>query len=242
MTRPEPGPEDVSGGKQEDDGMDVSVEGRGLLSDQIRNALTDEIASGALPAGIALDEQDLADRFGASRTPVREALRQLASSGLVEVRPRRGVVVTRMTPERIMEMFETTAEFEALCVRLATYRMTPLELSALMDLHEQSAAAVAAQDYDAYDAQNRTFHEALYRATHNGFMAEQALAIRGRLSAFRRTQLRHGERIRRSRAEHGEILQAIAEGDGEAAARRMRAHMLNAASALGRYVAEHASE
>ncbi|AWB25852.1 GntR family transcriptional regulator [Methylobacterium currus] len=222
--------------------MDDIVEGRGLLSDQIRNALTDEIASGALPAGIALDEQDLADRFGASRTPVREALRQLASSGLVEMRPRRGVVVTRMTPERIMEMFETTAEFEALCVRLATYRMTPLELSALMDLHEQSAAAVAAQDYDAYDAQNRAFHEALYHGTHNGFMAEQALAIRGRLSAFRRTQLRHGERIRRSRAEHGEILRAITEGDGEAAARRMRAHMLNAASALGRYVADHASE
>ena len=78
--------------------MDGMAEGRGLLSDQIRNALTDEIASGVLAAGIALDEQDLADRFGASRTPVREALRQLASSGLVEMRPRRGVVVTRMTP------------------------------------------------------------------------------------------------------------------------------------------------
>jgi DNA-binding GntR family transcriptional regulator len=156
------------------------------------------------------------------------------------MRPRRGVVVTRMTPERIMEMFETTAEFEALCVRLATYRMTPLEMSALMDLHAQSAA-VAAQDYDTDDAQNRAFHEALYRGTPNGFMAEQALAIRGRLSAFRRRQLRHGERIRRSRAEHGEILRAITEGDGESAARRMRARMLDAASALGRYVADHAS-
>ncbi|ACB78239.1 transcriptional regulator, GntR family [Methylorubrum populi BJ001] len=220
---------------------DGTPEGRGLLSDQIRNALTDEIAAGVLAAGIALDEQDLADRFGASRTPVREALRQLAANGLVEMRPRRGVVVARTTPERIMEMFETTAEFEALCVRLATYRMTPLELSALMDLHEQSAVPVAAQDYDTYDALNRAFHEALYRATHNGFMAEQALAIRSRLSAFRRTQLRQGERILRSRAEHGEILQAIAEGDGDIAARRMRAHMLNAASALGRYVADHAS-
>ncbi|MDR7040265.1 DNA-binding GntR family transcriptional regulator, partial [Methylobacterium sp. BE186] len=89
--------------------MDEMVGARGLLSDQIRNALTDEIAAGTLAAGIALDEQDLADRFGASRTPVREALRQLAVSGLVEVRPRRGVVVTRMTPERIMDMFETTA-------------------------------------------------------------------------------------------------------------------------------------
>ncbi|WP_132253113.1 GntR family transcriptional regulator, partial [Methylobacterium segetis] len=165
--------------------MDEMVGARGLLSDQIRNALTDEIAAGTLAAGIALDEQDLADRFGASRTPVREALRQLAVSGLVEVRPRRGVVVTRMTPERIMDMFETTAEVEAMCVRLATYRMTPLERSHLLDLHESAGALVEAGDVDAYDALNRAFHEALYRATHNAFMAEQALAIRTRLAAFR---------------------------------------------------------
>lgn len=218
---------------------DEPTEERGLLSDRIRNALTDEIASGALRAGLALDEQELADRFGASRTPVREALRQLAFSGLVEVKPRRGAIVARMTPDRIMDMFEATAEVEAMCVRLATYRMTPLERSHLMNLHESSADLVEAGDYDAYDALNREFHLALYAATHNSFMAEQAMAIRSRLSVFRRTQLRHGDRIRRSRAEHGDILGAIAEGDGEGAARRIRAHMLNAASALGRYIADH---
>jgi DNA-binding GntR family transcriptional regulator len=214
---------------------------RDLLSDQIRNLLTDEIAAGGLAAGSALDEQQLADRFGASRTPVREALRQLAVSGLVEIRPRRGVVVTRLTPERIMEMFETTAEVEAMCVRLATYRVTPLERSRLLDLHEASRVLVEDGDIDAYDGFNREFHEVLYRSTHNGFMAEQALAIRARLDAFRRTQLRHGNRIAASRSEHGGILAAMAEGDGESAARRMRAHMLNAASALGRYIEEHTS-
>ena len=206
-----------------------------LLSDRIRNMLTDEIASGQLAAGHALDEQQLADRFGASRTPVREALRQLAVSGLVEIRPRRGVVVTRLTLERIMEMFETTAEIEAMCARLATYRATPLEHSRLADLHEASRAMIDASDVDAYDALNRELHETLYRATHNGFMAEQALAIRQRLAAFRRTQLRMNHRIVASRAEHGAILAAMTEGDGETAARRMRAHMLNAASALALY-------
>ncbi|GEO99544.1 GntR family transcriptional regulator [Methylobacterium haplocladii] len=215
-----------------------AIEERELLSDRIHNALTDAITSGSLAAGTALDEQDLASRFGASRTPVREALRQLAFNGLVELRPRRGAVVTRMTPERIADMFETTAEIEAMCTRLATYRMTLLERSRLIDLHDASAAIVAAGDVDAYDAFNREFHETLYKATHNAFMAEQALGIRWRLSAFRRTQLRHGSRIRSSREEHGEILAAMAQGDGEAAARRMRAHMLNAASALGRYIAE----
>lgn len=214
---------------------------RSLLSDRIRNALTDEIASGALAAGVQLDEQQLADRFGASRTPVREALRQLAVSGLVEMRPRRGVVVTRMTPERIMDMFEAMAEIEAMCCRLAAHRMTPLERSRLMQLHEESAVAVAEGDLDAYDAFNREFHESLYRATHNSFLVEQAMATRMRLNAFRRTQLRQADRMVRSREEHGAVMQAIAEGDGELAARRMRAHMLNAASALDRYIAEHSS-
>ncbi|MEP7246769.1 MAG: GntR family transcriptional regulator [Gammaproteobacteria bacterium] len=210
-----------------------------LLSERIRNALIDEIASGALAAGTALDEQQLADRFGASRTPVREALRHLSVSGLVEVRPRRGVVVTRVTPERIMDMFEAMAEIEAMCVRLATYRMTPLERGRLIELHEASRVMVESADIDAYDAFNRQFHETLYRATHNTVLAEQALALRIRLNAFRRTQLRQGDRVVRSREEHGSVLEAIARGDGEEASRRMRAHMLNAASALGRYIAAH---
>lgn len=212
----------------------------GLLSDRIRNALTDEIASGALVAGSALEEQQLADRFGASRTPVREALRQLVVSGLVEVRGRRGLVVARMTPERIMDMFETSAEVEAMCVRLATYRMTPLERSDLIELHDSSLAMVEANDVDAYDAFNRLFHEGIYSATHNAFMAERAQEVRARLSAFRRTQLRQGDRIRKSRDEHDSIMQAIAEGDGDTASRRMRAHMLNAAAALRRYIDDRA--
>lgn len=219
--------------------MTSHVEGRELLSDRIRNVLTDAIASGALAAGVTIDEQQIAERFGASRTPVREALRQLALNGLVEVRPRRGVVVTPVTPERIMEMLEATAEIEALCVRMATHRIRPLELSALMDLHRRAAPAARDGDYDAYDGLNRAFHETLYRSTLNGFLAEQALAIRTRLSAFRRTQLRNEARIHRSHDEHGEILAAIAEGDGDAAAGRMRAHMLNAAGALRLYILQH---
>jgi DNA-binding GntR family transcriptional regulator len=229
---------DKSGGYGMANGFEAEegADDRGLLSDRIRNALADEIASGTLAAGAALDEQQLADRFGASRTPVREALRQLAANGLVEVRARRGVVVARMTPERIMDMFETSAEIEALCVRLATYRMTPIERSQLIELHDMSRLMVEREDFDAYDAFNLAFHQGIHRASHNGFLAEQALAVSNRLSAFRRKQLRQSERLRRSRDEHDAIMQAIAEGDGEMAARRMRAHMLNAATALRRFI------
>ncbi|ATB40933.1 AsnC family transcriptional regulator [Cystobacter fuscus] len=211
-------------------------EQRELLSERIRLALEEEIATGALKPGVALDEQQLATRFGASRTPVREALRQLSVTGLVELRPRRGVVVTPLSPERIMDMFEMTAELEAMCVRLATWRMTPLERSQLQQLHEGSAAMVRAGDLDAYDDFNRRFHETLYRATHNQFMVEQALALRTRMAAFRRTQLRQGDRMTRSRSEHEELMRAIARGDGEEAARCMRAHLLNASSALTHYI------
>lgn len=212
-----------------------------LLSERIRIALADDIASGALAPGTPLDEQQVADRHGVSRTPVREAFRQLASAGLVEIRPRRGVVVATLTPERIVDMFEMSAEIEAMCVRLATYRMNPMERSRLRQLHEESEAMVANGDFDAYDQFNQRFHEAIYRATHNGFIAEQAMALRERMAAFRRVQLHEQGRPERSRHEHGEIMEAIMRGDGEEAASCMRAHMLNASIALERYVAAHAA-
>jgi len=123
-----------------------------------------------------------------------------------------------------------------LCARLATHRMTPLEFSHLLELHESSKALVERSDLDGYDNFNRAFHEAIYTATHNAFLAEQAIAIRVRLRAFRRTQLRQSGRIARSREEHDGVLTAMAQGNGDEAGRRMRAHMLNAASALGRYI------
>lgn len=214
----------------------------GSLSERIRNALSDEITSGVLPSGSDLDEQQLALRYGVSRTPVREALRHLEANGLAEKRGRRGLIVTPMTAERIMDMFEATAEIEAMCVRLATYRMTPLERSHLMQLHETSFAMVQNNDIDAYDRLNRQFHEAIYKATHNNFLEEQAVSVRSRLSAFRRSQLREGDRMSRSRNEHDMVMQAISQGDAERAALLMRAHMLNAATALARYIESRSVE
>ncbi len=206
-----------------------------LLSERIRIALADEITEGALPPGSTLDEQQIADRFGASRTPVREAIRQLAAVGLAEMRPRRGAIVAGFTAERIVDMFEMNAEFEAMCVRLATYRMNPIERSRLAQLHDDSEAMVEAGDIDAYDALNHAFHQAIYDGTHNGFIAEQAGQLRERMAAFRRAQLRENGRPERSRHEHGDVLDAIMRGDGDEAARRMRAHMFNASIALERF-------
>ena len=93
-------------------------------AEELRLQLADEIVRGALPPGAALDETDLARRFNVSRTPVREAMRQLAASGLVDARAHRGAVVARPSLERLTGMFEAMAELEALCAGLAAERMT----------------------------------------------------------------------------------------------------------------------
>lgn len=219
----------------EDDGT-VQPE-RGLLSEHIRAVLVDEITTGQIAPGAVLDEAQLGERFKASRTPVREALRQLGAAGLVEIRPRRGVVVLPLTRRKLSEMFEVTAEIEAMCARFATNRMTALERYEIIALHEGAAGLVEGGNVDTYDGANARFHDAIYRATHNDFLIEQALQLRVRLLPFRRTQLRQEHRVQASYAEHGLLVRAMTRGDSAEAAVIMREHMLNASDALMRFLA-----
>jgi DNA-binding GntR family transcriptional regulator len=112
-----------------------------------------------------------------SRTPIREALSQLAGEGLVEMRPRRGAVVAQASAQRLVEMFEVMAELEAMCARLAVRRITEEELQAVEALHEACRTAAGQRDPDAYFYANEAFHHALYSAGHNVFLSEQALAL-----------------------------------------------------------------
>ncbi|HYZ64807.1 MAG TPA: GntR family transcriptional regulator [Acetobacteraceae bacterium] len=211
------------------------------MSETIRVRLADEITSGHLAPGAEIDEQAVAERFGVSRTPVREALRDLAALGLVEIEPRRGVRVAAITADRLGEMFEVMAETEALCARLATYRMTPAERLALRALHRQSFEAVERGDVDGYDAFNRDFHSTLYRGTHNVFLADHAIALRLRLAPFRRAQFRGKRRLIESYEEHDALVRQVLRGDGEEVARLMRAHMLTASATLAGYLGETAT-
>ena len=206
------------------------------LSEAIRVRLADEITSGDLPPGAEIDEQAVAERFGVSRTPVREALRDLAAIGLVEIEPRRGVRVAALTADRLGEMFEVMAETEAMCARLATYRMTAAERVALQELHRRSHEAVERGDVNRYDAFNRDFHSALYRGTHNAFLADHATALRLRLAPFRRAQFRSKQRLAQSHEEHDALVRQVLRGDGEEVARLMRAHMLTASATLAGYL------
>lgn len=188
--------------------------------------LEDDIATGRIKPGARLDEVSLAERFGVSRTPVREALQQLAAVGLVEIRPYRGAVVSSPDPRRLMEMFEVMAELEAMCGRLAARRITDAHERALVESLEACANAATLGDTDAYYFENERFHRAIYAASGNAFLAEQALALHKRLAPFRRLQLRVRNRLGVSQREHEAIVAAIVAGDGDLAAAALQSHVM----------------
>ncbi len=199
---------------------------RNTLAEELRLQLADEIVRGALLPGAALDETDLASRYGVSRTPVREALRQLAASGLVETRAHRGAIVARPSEQRLLGMFEAMAELEALCAGLAAQRMTGGERRGLEQVHEALRALIHSGDPQRYHDVNEAFHAAIYDGTHNAYLAELTLATRQRVQPFRRAQFRNLGRLAKSHAEHDRVVVAILRGDAAGASEAMRAHIM----------------
>src|SRR5579871_6918844 len=136
-------------------------------AEELRLQLADEIVRGALAPGAPLDETDIARRFNVSRTPVREALRQLAASGLVDARAHRGAVVARPSIDRLTGMFEAMAELEAICAGLAAERMTPIERHQLEAVHEELRVLSHAGNPDRFHEVNERFHNSIYAGSQN---------------------------------------------------------------------------
>ena len=194
-------------------------------AEELRLQLADEIVRGQLAPGAPLDETDIARRFNVSRTPVREALRQLAASGLIEARAHRGAVVARPTLERLNGMFEAMAELEALCAGLAAERMNAAERARLEAIHEELRVLSHAGNPERFHEVNERFHNAIYAGSQNGYIAEMTLATRVRVQPFRRAQFRNLGRLAKSHAEHDRVVVAIMRGDRNGAASAMRAHI-----------------
>ncbi len=200
---------------------------------EIQKAISDDIVHGRRAPGMALDETILAREFEVSRTPIREAIRQLEMSGLVEARPHRGALVCDIPSERLDDMFAVMLELEALCTRLAVGAMTADGRAALRSLHDASADLVGRDGRDAYANANDAFHDAIYDGSRNGFLAETTRHVRLRLAPFRRVQFEGKGRIARSYDEHERIVAAIERGDAAAAEAEMRSHMVVVRGAVG---------
>jgi DNA-binding GntR family transcriptional regulator len=223
-------------------GRERQGRGRGGLAEEICRAVADEIVLGVLTPGARLDEMTLAARFNVSRTPVREALRQLASAGLIETRPNRGCVVVELNKDAVDEMFEAIGELEAACARHAALRMTDDDRALMMACQAECRAAMQDGDVDRYDAANRGLHHAILLGSHNSVLIDLVTRLRNRIAPFRRSQFRNIERMGESFEEHSLIVEAILTHDVLRAYREMRSHLLSARSAATRVASTYGAK
>jgi DNA-binding GntR family transcriptional regulator len=204
----------------------------------LRLWLQHEIAEGRFLPGDRLEERAICERFGVSRTPVREALLQLASAGWVQFRPRYGVVVTRMSVKQVVAMCEVMAGLEALSAELATRRMTTAERERLKSIHEASRRCLETGDVPTYDAANRELHEAIYSGARNGYLEQLVKDIRRRLRPYRRYPFQRPGGMKLSFAGHQAVVDAILAGDERRADAEMRTHITAGGHAFADIVAE----
>lgn len=215
--------------------------GRGNRADAVCQRIADDIALGHFAPGSKLDEVMLAERFKVSRTPVREALKQLAVMGLVHCRPNRGSVVAAMSTEQLDQIFEAIGELEATCARHAALRMTPEDRAQLVEVQQEGRAAMQASDFGRYNSANLALHSSIIRCSYNPVLIDLALGLRHRAAPFRRTQFHNVERMGESFEEHSLIVEAILAFDAVAAYRLMRTHLQSARTATSRVAPSWAS-
>ena len=192
---------------------------------RIEQALLEEIGAGELAPGQRLDEARLAERFGASRTPVREALSRLTAQGILVQGEKRGVFVAQYNREQLSQIFEAMHEIEAACARIVSQRLNFLSRSEIESAQAECTAAAEAGDRAAYLRANEDFHQAIYRATGNPYMAEIASEFRRRTGPFRAKKFAGRDDLIASAESHRDLINDIFSEDGATASKGMRSHM-----------------
>ena len=194
-------------------------------AEEIRLTLATRIINGELRPGAPLDENGLAAEFAVSRTPIREALRLLRASGLVDQQPHASAVVAKPDEATLAGMFEVMAYLEALSAGLCAIMMSVGERHALTTMHAEMAAIVRDGNRELYVEANEAFHTVIYEGAHNAYLAELARSTRQRLQPFRRAQFSSLGRLGRSHEEHTKVVAAILCGDRAGAEAAMRSHL-----------------
>lgn len=192
---------------------------------EIARRLEDEIVRGERSPGARLDERSLAEHFGVSRTPVREALQWLAAHGLVSQRGRQGTRVAQLSVPDLLDAFFVIAEMEAMAARQAARRIRPHQREQLIASHERCTAFVEANDAEGFYIENLRFHALVLEASHNRILKEQMGTVRALTAPYRRYVTHQPGRMKGSITEHGNVIQAILASDGDAAAQMMRDHV-----------------
>lgn len=193
------------------------------LRDVVCDAIRLQIINGEHAPGSRLVEDRLAEELGVSRNPVREALRVLQTEGFVEMIPRRGAVVSTLSPREVEEIFEVRSALDALAARLAARKVRPDQRELLEQTLEETRAALAADDTAALAVLNNTFHGLLVDIADNSCLRDLWLPLRGRMHwIFSQTVVQRGAH---SYGEHFEMVASIIAGDEERAAQLARHHI-----------------
>lgn len=194
-------------------------------AEEIRVAIEEDILLGRLAPGQRLDEQGLATKYLASRTPVREALRALEARQLITWETRRGPVIRQLELEEVLDIFQVMAELEGLCARLAARRRSEQDVKDLRRLHESCAKVAVDGGYEAFYLQNNLWHQKIYAMAANPFLRRQTEELRLRVAPYRRLITQQSGRMAGSVDEHEKVLNAIAAQDVETAHAAMRDHV-----------------
>ena len=197
------------------------------LSENLYNRLQMDIVQGVHPAGKKLTEQSLCQQYNVSRTPVREALRQLEMEGLVENIPNRGAFVVGFSRQDIQDMYELRKAYELQAVRWALRRITQEELDELGEIFEFMEFYTHKGDVEKMLNINSNFHQLIYTASRNK-MLRQVLSSYQVYIKYSRNRKSYDEHyLEVVLEEHRKIYQAFLAGDEEGAVRAMEEHMEN---------------
>jgi DNA-binding GntR family transcriptional regulator len=192
----------------------------------VANQVRDLIIEGHLEPGSRIDETDLVEQLGVSRTPFREALRTLAAEGLVVIRPSKGTTVRKLSPDEVFAMLEVLAEIERLAGRLACERADEQEVGMLLDIHERMMALYARRDRMPYYKLNQLFHTTLAAASRNPTLIEVQGNIQARLKRIRFVGNQNESAWADAVADHEEMAAALRAGDGQRLGDMMALHLM----------------
>ena len=208
------------------------------LKDKTYKALKDGITSMNIygpDANLRLDERQLSEQLGISRTPLREALARLAQEGLVNVQPRRGVFIIRKTKAEVIDMITVWAALEGMAARLATERCGDLEIASLRKLFAEFEGGEVQAHIDVYSDRNIEFHQSILRLAKLDLIMQMADQIFLHVRAIRARTIGEQDRASRSKTDHMHIIEAIERRDADLAERLVRDHALD----LAKHVAQN---
>lgn len=205
---------------------------RKRLHDTVVTHLRNLIVEGALAPGMKLNERELCETLGISRTPLREAMKVLAAEGLIEISPNRGAFVSRMSNTEIWESFEVMSGLEAMSGELAAMRITPVEIAEIKALHYAMIACRAQNDLPGYYSRNQTIHNKINEAARNSVLRQTYLSINRRLLALRFKSNFQAGKWDSAIQDHEVMIEALEARDGPRLAAILRKHLLEKRDAI----------